>query len=151
MIGIPKLIGYDLAVIFFTLMLTTSLLAPQLHSANAGGNSAYEAGRDHGCDDARLSPSDRYINEPGKGPNNHTPEFMSGYRDGFQNCGSGGGDDDSDSSRDNGGSSGNRENLGSRLCNLVDSNRGAATIIARLLGYPGLDQAALDLCGAMAD
>jgi hypothetical protein len=27
--------------------------------------SPYESGRGHGCDDADLSPSDRYINEPG--------------------------------------------------------------------------------------
>lgn len=46
---------------------------------------------DHGCDDARLNPSDRYINEPGKGPSFHTNEFMNGYDDGFNSCGGRGG------------------------------------------------------------
>jgi hypothetical protein len=59
-------------------------------------NDAYDSGRDHGCDDARISdPSDRYINEPGKGPSFHTNEFMNGYYDGFNSCG-GGGDDNID-------------------------------------------------------
>jgi hypothetical protein len=53
-------------------------------------SSAYESGRDHGCDDARLNPSDRYINEPGKGPSFHTNEFMSGYYSGLNACSSGG-------------------------------------------------------------
>ena len=43
--------------------------------------------RDHGCDDAGISdPSDRYINQPGKGPSTHTNEFMDGYYDGFYEC-----------------------------------------------------------------
>jgi hypothetical protein len=60
---------------------------------SAYGSSPYDSGYNHGCDDAGLSSSDRYINEPGKGPNFHTDEFMSGYHDGFQECGgsSGGG------------------------------------------------------------
>ena len=55
--------------------------------------SPYDSGYNHGCDDAGLSPSDRYINEEGKGPSFHTDEFMSGYYDGFDSCGgsSGGG------------------------------------------------------------
>src|SRR5215207_7393629 len=101
MIGIPKLIGY-LAMSFFTLILITSAFAIQIQLAYAGGKSPYESGHDHGCDDADLSPSNRYINEPGKGPSNHTPEFMSGYRDGLQECGGGSSDggDDNDSSDD---------------------------------------------------
>lgn len=42
------------------------------------------------CDDARLNPSDRYINEPGKGPSFHTDEFMDGYYSGLNACSSGG-------------------------------------------------------------
>jgi hypothetical protein len=33
-----------------------------------------------------LSLADRYINEPGKGPSDHTDEFMSGYHDGYSAC-----------------------------------------------------------------
>jgi len=88
---------------FFTLLIT-STFTTQIQLVYAGGKSPYESGRDYGCDDADLSPSDRYINEPGKGPSNHTPEFMSGYRDGFQECGGGSSDggDDTDSSNDDG-------------------------------------------------
>jgi hypothetical protein len=97
----------------------------------------------YGCNDAGLSPSDRYINEEGMGPSQHTDEFMNGYNAGFNRCSGGSGG--------SGGSGESRENLGSKLCGLIDNNRAAATILARILGYPGLDQAALDLCGAMAD
>jgi hypothetical protein len=48
------------------------------------GSSPYNSGYDHGCDDAKISdPSDRYINQPEKGPSFHTDEFMNGYRDGY--------------------------------------------------------------------
>ena len=115
------------------------LLAPQIQQfANASSNSPYQSGRDHGCDDAGISDvGDRYINEDGKGPSFHTNEFMRGYNAGFNEC----------SSNDNPGNGESRENLGSRLCNLIDSNRMAAAGLAISLGYPGLDQAALALCG----
>jgi hypothetical protein len=48
-------------------MLMMSIFAGQVQLICAGGKSPYESGYDHGCDDAGLSPSDRYINEPGKG------------------------------------------------------------------------------------
>jgi hypothetical protein len=54
----------------------------------------YESGYNHGCDDARISdPSERYINQPGKGPSFHTGSFMNGYYDGFDACSDGVGDD----------------------------------------------------------
>jgi|SRR5215207_9343135 len=81
-----KLVGYGLTVSFFTLFIT-SIFATQIQLAYAGGKSPYKSGYDHGCDDARLSPSDRYINEPGKGPRFHTDEFMSGYNNSFRDCG----------------------------------------------------------------
>jgi hypothetical protein len=59
--------------------------------ADASSRTPYQSGYNHGCDDADLSPSDRYINEPGKGPSYHTEEFMSGYYNGFRACGGGGG------------------------------------------------------------
>ena len=46
----------------------------------------WQAGYDHGCSDAKLPPSKRYINQPGKGPESHSEEFMSGYNAGFSAC-----------------------------------------------------------------
>lgn len=69
MIGIPRLIGYSLAVSFFTLLIT-STFTTQIQLVYAGGKSPYESGYDHGCDDADISDSDdRYINQPEKGLN----------------------------------------------------------------------------------
>jgi hypothetical protein len=63
------------------------------------GSSAYDRGYDHGCDDAKISdPSDRYINQPEKGPSFHTDEFMNGYNDGYNLCSSGGSNADSNDS-----------------------------------------------------
>jgi hypothetical protein len=59
------------------------------------GSSPYDSGYDHGCDDAKIpDPSDRYINQPEKGPSFHTDEFMNGYNDGYNTCSS----DDSNTS-----------------------------------------------------
>jgi hypothetical protein len=58
-------------------------------SPSFASTDTYDSGRDHGCDDAGISdPSDRYINQPGKGPSFHTNEFMDGYNDGFYVCSS---------------------------------------------------------------
>ena len=47
----------------------------------------YDSGYDHGCDDAKIAEySDRYINQPGKGPISHTYDFMRGYYDGNSDC-----------------------------------------------------------------
>jgi hypothetical protein len=45
--------------------------------------SPFDSGYDHGCSDARKDPDDKYINEDGKGPDNHTNEFMDGYNSGY--------------------------------------------------------------------
>ena len=64
--------------------LATAILATeQLVQAE---KSPFDSGYDHGCSDARKSPDDRYINEDGKGPDNHTDEFMDGYNDGYNSC-----------------------------------------------------------------
>jgi hypothetical protein len=84
-----------------------SIFVLQIQLAYAGGKSPYESGYDHGCDDADLSPSDRYINEPGKGPSFHTDEFMDGYNAGFDNCSSDGGDDGRDTDGSNSGTNNN--------------------------------------------
>jgi hypothetical protein len=49
--------------------------------------SSYESGYVHGCEDSRTTDfSDRYINQPGKGPSFHTDEFMRGYDAGYNEC-----------------------------------------------------------------
>jgi hypothetical protein len=72
-------------------MITTSLTPIFIiHEAEAGGKSPYNSGYDHGCDDADISdPSDRYINQPEKGPSFHTDEFMDGYHAGYNSCSGG--------------------------------------------------------------
>ncbi|MGH9974726.1 MAG: hypothetical protein ACRD8Z_02670, partial [Nitrososphaeraceae archaeon] len=60
----------------------------------ASQNEPYESGYDHSCDDAGISDSsDRYINQPGKGPSFHADSFMNGYNNGFDSCSDGIGDD----------------------------------------------------------
>jgi hypothetical protein len=82
---------------FSTTLLIAAVLAPQIQLADAGSKSPYDSGYDHGCDDAGISdPSNRYINEPGKGPSSHTNEFMQGYNAGYNAC-------SGDSSRSSGG------------------------------------------------
>ena len=50
-------------------------------------NLPYKSGYSHGCSDAKISdPDNRYINQPGKGANYHTNEFLRGYNDGFEKC-----------------------------------------------------------------
>jgi len=49
--------------------------------------SGYDSGYNHGCNDAKLSdPSERYINQPKKGPSFHSDTFMQGYQSGFNTC-----------------------------------------------------------------
>jgi hypothetical protein len=68
----------------------TAVTASQMQLATGSGTSPYQSGYNHGCSDARISdPSDRYINEPGKGPSYHTPAFMNGYYAGFNACSGG--------------------------------------------------------------
>jgi hypothetical protein len=53
-------------------------------------NLPYKSGYNHGCSDAKISnPDNRYINQPGKGANYHTTEFLRGYNDGFETCSNG--------------------------------------------------------------
>ncbi len=68
------LIFVILAIIFISIPVTTS----------ASSQSPYDSGYDHGYEDAQLFyPSERYINQLGKGPEFHTNEFMNGYYDGY--------------------------------------------------------------------
>jgi len=48
---------------------------------------AYKSGYNHGCSDAKIpNPSNRYTNQPERGPSFHTPSFNKGYQDGFDKC-----------------------------------------------------------------
>ena len=73
--------GRVLSTVLISMMLVVFIM-PAYASSDA-----YDSGRDHGCDDARISdPSDRYINQPEKGPSFHTGAFMDGYNAGFSAC-----------------------------------------------------------------
>ena len=82
--------------LIFPLILTvmTISVVTLIPLSYASQDNPYESGYDHGCDDAGISdPSERYINQPGKGPSFHTGSFMNGYNDGFDACSDGIGDD----------------------------------------------------------
>jgi hypothetical protein len=79
-----------IGTIIFLLLIAS--LSGSGSGAAFGSSDAYDSGYDQGCDDAGLSPSDRYINEPGKGPEFHTGTFMDGYNAGFNACSGGGSD-----------------------------------------------------------
>lgn len=73
------------------------VLAITIYSFNqlghASSNDPYDSGYTHGCDDARVAdPSDRYINQPEKGPSFHTKAFMDGYYVGYNACSGSDGD-----------------------------------------------------------
>jgi hypothetical protein len=128
-------------------------------SAFASTN-AYNSGYDHGCDDADISdPSDRYINQPGKGSSFHSGAFMDGYNAGFNSC-SGSGDDNDNNDNDNNdndnkdndnndGGSRSDESLGEKACKFVRNPIGG--LITELAGNalglpPGTTTAASGLC-----
>ncbi|MGC1132892.1 MAG: hypothetical protein WA941_08715 [Nitrososphaeraceae archaeon] len=74
--------------VIFGIVILISIVSVVTTSLPANASSdAYEAGYDHGCHDADFRyPGDRYINQPGNGPSQHSDEFMSGYEDGFNAC-----------------------------------------------------------------
>ena len=113
------------------------------------GQSTYAAphtsGYNHGCSDAQISdPSQRYINQPGKGSDFHTDAFMQAYNEGFDACSgdsNSNSNDNSDSS--DGGNGGNSEQtdnqqnnnqqndqsgLTDKICNALNNGAGAALI-----------------------
>ena len=55
------------------------ILLVQSAMAKKGDAGSYDVGYKHGCSDASLSPSTRYINQPDKGPSQHSGIFMQGY------------------------------------------------------------------------
>ena len=77
--------GLSIAVVALIVVAAASLGIMQGVIAKKG--TPFQAGYDHGCNDAKVTFSVRYINQPGKGSNFHTQEFMSGYNRGFSTCG----------------------------------------------------------------
>jgi hypothetical protein len=67
-------------IISIMLMVLTLITTPQLAAATP-----YSAGYSHGCDDGKVG-FHKYLNTPGKGIDNHTPEFMQGYDKGYKAC-----------------------------------------------------------------
>jgi hypothetical protein len=76
--------GLSIAVVALIVVAAASLGIMQGVMAKKG--TPFQAGYDHGCNDAKVTFSARYINQPGKGSNFHTQEFMSGYNRGFSIC-----------------------------------------------------------------
>jgi len=60
---------------------------------------------------------DRYINQDGKGADNHTNEFMDGYNDGYDSCGGGNSDRGSDDNENNNENNNDNENSQSQSQN----------------------------------
>jgi hypothetical protein len=78
-------------IILTMLTVLTLITAPQLAAT------PYSGGYSHGCDDGKVG-FHKYLNTPGKGIDNHTPEFMQGYDDGYKACFSPNGSDSDNSS-----------------------------------------------------
>lgn len=121
---------------FLSFLLVMSILALQIQPVDASSKSPYESGYDHGCDDADISdPSERYINQPEKGPSFHTNEFMRGYNDGYDVC-------SHDSSNGNGdfrGDGDNSENNAGYLLTVIVSDHpfGTSTVDIDILTENG--------------
>src|SRR5919107_2125828 len=85
-------LGYWFALPRFSLLLFMTMalsLGVQVYAVDTLTitKSPFESGYSHGCNDAGLTDlSDRYINQPGKGPSFHTEKFMRGYYTGYNAC-----------------------------------------------------------------
>ena len=75
-----------LAIAGAVLIIVTAASLGIMQGVMAKKGTPFQAGYDHGCNDAKVTFSARYINQPDKGPSFHTQEFMSGYRAGFSAC-----------------------------------------------------------------
>jgi hypothetical protein len=80
-------------------ILSTMLLVLTLITASqlAAAATPYSAGYSHVCDDGKVGFR-KYLNTLGKGVDNHTPEFMQGYYNGYKACFSPNGNGDSSNS-----------------------------------------------------
>lgn len=79
--------GKSRYIFFGSIISISMILAVTTSSPAFSSGDAYNSGYDHGCNDADFRyPGDRYINQPGKGPSQHSDRFMNGYEDGFNAC-----------------------------------------------------------------
>lgn len=93
MSNIKIIMTYSVSLGILPFLIMLSPLGQSIYAA-----SAHTSGYNHGCSDAQISDSsERYINQPEKGPSFHTNEFMNSYHEGFNAC--------LGSERDNSGSS----------------------------------------------
>ena len=54
------------------LIVMAATFLEMIQTAMAKKGTPFQAGYDHGCSDAKVTFSARYINQPGKGPSFHT-------------------------------------------------------------------------------
>ncbi|MDF0680192.1 MAG: hypothetical protein P0116_04425 [Candidatus Nitrosocosmicus sp.] len=75
---------------YYTILFISGLVVSLLYPVDTiFAKSPYQSGYDHGCDDAKIpdsEKSERYIEQPEKGRDFHTPEFLDGYDSGFDSC-----------------------------------------------------------------
>jgi hypothetical protein len=64
-------------------VIAIAVLVAAIGAPNAFAISVYESGFQHGVSDGRLTGTDWYILQPGKGFQFHTWEFVQGYVNGF--------------------------------------------------------------------
>ena len=88
-----------------TMLTVQSQLGQPIYAA------AHTSGYKHGCSDAQISdPSERYINQPEKGPDFHTDAFNQAYNEGFNACSGSSNSDNNDNSGSTDQTSGNNDN-----------------------------------------
>jgi hypothetical protein len=99
-----------------TLLTMLSPLGQQIYAA------AHTSGYNHGCSDAQISdPSERYINQPEKGPSFHSDAFMQTYNEGFDACSSDSNSNTNSNSNDNSDSSSGDSNSIQTLAEVIQA------------------------------
>ena len=140
-----------LFVIFLTIILLLFSIIPIPHqSVYAAKESRYNAGWNHGCDDADSGEGYPYLDEKG-GAKSHSKEFMHGYRDGYNYCSSQGSRSGGGGSFGSGGDPHSHTSslVGKIVCNFAQTRlTSEASGAAALLGYSGPNTVVGALCTA---
>src|ERR671930_54403 len=139
-----------LFVIFLTIIMLFSIIPIPHQSVYAVKESRYNAGWNHGCDDADSGEGHPYLDEKG-GAKSHTKEFMHGYRDGYNYCSSQGSRSGGGGSFGSGGGHHSHTSslVGKIVCNFDQTRRTSeAAGAAALLGYSGPNTVVRTLCTA---
>ncbi|MGH9952794.1 MAG: hypothetical protein ACRD5J_14310 [Nitrososphaeraceae archaeon] len=128
-------------VLLVLLLVTVVGSGMSMQQVFASESSPYDSGYDHGCDDAGLSESDKYINEPEKGPSFHTDEFRDGYYAGLNSCSSssergGGGNGEEDTQGDSPSQS-SQSGTWTLYVDLSSSSFGSDRVCANVEGFYG--------------